>query len=403
VPAARREEAGASLFRCVACAWHSVFRFSVFLDSGVFPCFCTQIIVGLLFTSKFLGEITPPLPVPPTGGRPHHTHHKTSHSLDSISVVRVLLYRIVQRRARSPPHPSLTSIIECGKRCQNVAQLSRPPAAMKQIGTRSLLMALMDVTQVTQGSPCGDTERAQGYGVRQGRCGRGSAGGDNRHIGVGGAREAKRGPTPVQSPPRFELYEPRIRIPRARAGHVPLRERNAFVRLRYVRVCTVIRGTLQARTTVQYSSFLYTAYCIHTQRSLKSFCTDFFFVRRACSFFAALLVGHWPKVSFSASSLRCWPGLCIPLVCPFLHHLVLLFFSFVTLPKGRWPHESCSSFPDDDLHHILWSPLPRCAVIGNIAKWVQNLFAQGSPLLLLFCNRAFTESKKRKMGPVAAR
>ena len=36
MPAARREEAGASLFRCVACAWHSVFRFSVFLDSGAF-------------------------------------------------------------------------------------------------------------------------------------------------------------------------------------------------------------------------------------------------------------------------------------------------------------------------------------------------------------------------------
>ena len=57
VPAARREEAGASLFRCVACAWHSVFififGFRVFLDSGSggfsVLCFCyTKFIIGLL-------------------------------------------------------------------------------------------------------------------------------------------------------------------------------------------------------------------------------------------------------------------------------------------------------------------------------------------------------------------
>jgi hypothetical protein len=164
------------------------FGFSSFLDSRVFPCFCTH---RSSIYKYFLGEeiTSPPTPGPsPRAGR--RVTNRPSRSLDSISVV-LVPYRTVQRQgAIPPPLPSLTSIIGYGKPCQDVARLSRPPAAMKQSGTHTLLflMALVDVTQGKQGCPCRDDSvgwsgRAEAVLVAT----------IYRHIGVRGASEARAG------------------------------------------------------------------------------------------------------------------------------------------------------------------------------------------------------------------
>jgi hypothetical protein len=124
-------------------------------------------------------------------------------------------------------HDPLASefVVVCGKMYKDVALLAAHPPQCEQSFLNIEFFFLMDAIRVSCPSlrHRGEGEREQGKG-KGGKWDRDRERTLQCEMGEGRAKRGRgrpRSPVGPVPPPRFELYEAWIRIPRARAGHVP--------------------------------------------------------------------------------------------------------------------------------------------------------------------------------------